>query len=128
MLLHHADELSGTMQPLYAIGASAGRQKEAVVNCALRACEMLFQRGELNSSGATATKAAARDEEDEDSFFDRTGDIERKKEVGFTHTHTHTHTLTHTHTHTHTHIRLLPFLRRACGDRAGTLQQRRSSH
>ncbi len=74
-------------RPTYAEALiSGGKKKEAVVACALEACRLLDRMGELFKAATSRAVRRQRDWEanefydsDEDTFLDRTGDIERKR-------------------------------------------------
>lgn len=77
-------------EPLVAQASIQGKKKEAVEMAALEACNMLHARGLLKQHEAAAVKQQARKESvakkqsgagdsDDDTFFDRTGQIEAKK-------------------------------------------------
>eukprot|EP00051_Salpingoeca_urceolata_P007573 m.98748 g.98748 ORF g.98748 m.98748 type:complete len:571 (-) comp15294_c0_seq1:98-1810(-) len=63
-----------------------GRKKEAVAQCAAKACEFLDKRGMLRQHSATlrrklndVKRKKRNDDDEDDTFFDRTGDVEKKK-------------------------------------------------
>lgn len=73
-------------EPLYAEAAVAGRKKEAVLECAQEACRMLDAAGLLRQSSHESRKHKEKNWEendfydsDEDSFLDRTGSVEKKR-------------------------------------------------
>ncbi|XP_034660724.1 kanadaptin [Drosophila subobscura] len=60
-----------------------GRKKDCVVQCALEACRTLDKHGVLrqaNQEGQKRKIVKAGDSDDEDEFWDRTGDVARKKQ------------------------------------------------
>ncbi|EDW95935.1 kanadaptin [Drosophila yakuba] len=60
-----------------------GRKKDCVVQCALEACRTLDRHGVLRQANQEAQKRKLlknRDSDDEDEFWDRTGDVARKKQ------------------------------------------------
>lgn len=60
-----------------------GRKKDCVVQCALEACRTLDRHGVLRQANQEAQKRKQlknRDSDDEDEFWDRTGDVARKKQ------------------------------------------------
>ncbi|EDW24946.1 GL24426 [Drosophila persimilis] len=60
-----------------------GRKKDCVVQCALEACRTLDKHGVLRQANQEAQKRKilkAGDSDDEDEFWDRTGDVARKKQ------------------------------------------------
>lgn len=77
-----------TGEPIIAEVTISGKKKEAVAACALEACRILDQHGELrkatHESRAHKKKNLEENdfyESDEDTFLDRTGDIERKRKL-----------------------------------------------
>ncbi|XP_017874174.1 PREDICTED: kanadaptin [Drosophila arizonae] len=61
-----------------------GRKKDCVVQCALEACRTLDRHGVLRQANQESQKRkqlkAKGDSDDEDEFWDRTGDVARKKQ------------------------------------------------
>ncbi|ALC45470.1 CG7706 [Drosophila busckii] len=60
-----------------------GRKKDCVVQCALEACRTLDRHGVLRQANQEAQKRKIvknTDSDDEDEFWDRTGDVARKKQ------------------------------------------------
>lgn len=61
-----------------------GRKKDCVVQCALEACRTLDRHGVLRQANQESHKRkqlkAKGDSDDEDEFWDRTGDVARKKQ------------------------------------------------
>ncbi|EDV48574.1 kanadaptin [Drosophila erecta] len=60
-----------------------GRKKDCVVQCALEACRTLDRHGVLRQANQEAQKRKLLkkgDSDDEDEFWDRTGDVARKKQ------------------------------------------------
>ncbi|KAH8358554.1 hypothetical protein KR093_000847 [Drosophila rubida] len=60
-----------------------GRKKDCVVQCALEACRTLDRHGVLRQANQESQKRKVQktgDSDDEDEFWDRTGDVARKKQ------------------------------------------------
>eukprot|EP00058_Branchiostoma_floridae_P004625 XP_002590113.1 hypothetical protein BRAFLDRAFT_83391 [Branchiostoma floridae] len=69
----------------YAEATTSGKKKEAVLACALEACRLLDAYGVLRQQGYKSKRVTRNWEEndyydsDEDTFTDRTGDVEKKR-------------------------------------------------
>ncbi|XP_070577176.1 kanadaptin-like [Ptychodera flava] len=78
------DDANG--QPIYAEAAVSGKKKEAVLACALEACQILDNHGLLRQATHESKKRKTKNWEeedyydsDDDTFLDRTGMIEKKR-------------------------------------------------
>lgn len=74
--------------PVIAEATVSGKKKEAVLHCALEACRILDRNGLLRQSVHESKQKKCKNWEendfydsDEDSFFDRTGELERKRKL-----------------------------------------------
>lgn len=77
-----------TGEPMIAEAVVSGKRKEAVVACALEACRLLDRHGELRKAQQESRKRKQKNWEDddfydsdEDTYLDRTGAIEKKREL-----------------------------------------------
>ncbi|KAL5009147.1 hypothetical protein ScPMuIL_014728 [Solemya velum] len=75
-------------QPIYAEVVVSGKKREAVVACALEGCRIIDRHGLLRASKHESHKRKKKNweeddfyESDEDTFLDRTGTIEKKREM-----------------------------------------------
>ena len=76
--------------------ATASKKKDALIACCLHGCKVLDmygsrhgglgscfrRRGELREHHVRKNKRHDSDDSDDDTFFDRTGTVERKREAG----------------------------------------------
>ncbi|KFD60987.1 hypothetical protein M514_08032 [Trichuris suis] len=74
-------------KPTFAEGVASVGKKEAMVQCALNACRLLDAQGILRKSAQESKRTRMKDLEandyydsDEDTFYDRTGELERKRQ------------------------------------------------
>lgn len=79
---------TSTGEPMIAEAVVSGKRKEAVIACALEACRILDRHGELRKAAQESRKRKQKNWEDddfydsdEDTFLDRTGAIEKKREL-----------------------------------------------
>lgn len=75
-------------EPMVAEAVVSGKRKEAVIACALEACRILDRHGELRKAAQESRKRKQKNWEDddfydsdEDTYLDRTGAIEKKREL-----------------------------------------------
>ena len=62
-----------------------GKKRDAMAACALRACQLLDRRGVLRQRGpalvhGSRKRSGADSDEDDDGFYDRTGQVEQKRQ------------------------------------------------
>ncbi|CDW52095.1 FHA and dsrm domain containing protein [Trichuris trichiura] len=74
-------------KPTFAEGVASVGKKEAMTQCALNACRLLDAQGILRKSAQESKRTRMKDLEandyydsDEDTFYDRTGELERKRQ------------------------------------------------